>query len=248
MLAFPASQGEQVMSKILKRVEEASTRLGEKVDEAIATKPFSRVMRRESWGDHQRAEYSPFEQSLVKATVSKEGYADLLAQTWYIYDALETKTEQMLDDPVASRVIFKDLYRREHVAADAAFFAGPDWKGTYPILPVVQEYCDRINNASPAQFVAHHYVRYMADLSGGLFIAAALRDAWKLNGEGLTYYDFAEIGDAAEFKQQYRSILDDLPVDAATKKLIIEEVMVAYEYNIELATLLGDKHLVAAQA
>ncbi|HEX9695242.1 MAG TPA: biliverdin-producing heme oxygenase [Actinomycetota bacterium] len=236
------------MSEILKRVEEASKRLGEKVDEAIATKPFSRVMRRESWGDHQRAEYSPFEQSLVKGTISKEGYADLLAQTWYIYDALEAKTEELTGDAVASRVIFKDLARRDLVAADAAFFAGADWKSLYPILPAVKEYCERILAATPAQFVAHHYVRYMADLSGGLFIAAALREAWKLDGEGLTYYDFDAIGDAAEFKQQYRSILDDLPVDAPSKKLIIEEVMVAYEYNIELATLLGDKHLVAQQA
>ena len=236
------------MSDILKRVEAATAQLGAKVDEAIATKPFSRVMRRESWGDHQRAEYSPFEQALVKATVSKEGYADLLAQTWRIYAALEAKTEELLDDPVASRVIFKDLYRRNHVAADATFFAGADWKSMYPSLPVIDEYCDRIRDASPAQFVAHHYVRYMADLSGGLFIAAALREGWNMGDEGLTYYDFKEIGDAAEFKQQYRSILDDLPVDAPSKKLIIEEVMVAYEYNIELATVLGDKHLIAADA
>lgn len=236
------------MSDIVKRVEQAASRFSKTVDEAIASKPFSRVMRRESWGDHQRAEYSPFEQSLVKATVTKEGYADLLAQTWHIYDALETKTETLLDDPIASRVIFKDLYRRDRVAADAVYFAGADWKRVFPARPVVDEYCARIRNATPAQFVAHHYVRYMADLSGGLYIAAALREGWKMGDEGLAYYDFQEIGDAAEFKQQYRSILDDLPVDAATKKLIVEEVMVAYEFNIELATVLGDKHLVAAEA
>lgn len=236
------------MTKVLDKVEENKKRIGAKTLADLSSRPLSKVLRRETWGDHERAEYSPFEQALVRATISREGYADLMAQTWFIYCALEDKTDELRGHPVASRVIFDALRRRSSIERDLEFYFGTDWRSQIKPLPLTEEYCARIRAADGVQFVAHHYTRYLADLSGGLMIAAALRKAWNLDGGGLTLYDFAELGDPTEFKNGYRRILDELPIPEADKQRIIEETMVAYEYNIELAYELGNKHLAPAGA
>ena len=87
----------------------------------------------------------------------------------------------------------------------------------------------------------------MADLSGGLMIAAALRGAWG-GDDGLAYYDFNEIGDAVGFKNAYRAALNELPLDVEGKIDFISEVIVAYEYNIEMGRILAERHLEPAGA
>jgi heme oxygenase len=231
------------MSVVLERVREKQARAAAKLAVDVRTKPMSQLVRGETWADHQQAQYSPFEVALAKGTISREGYGDLLGQVIPIYEALTAREAELADDPVASRVIFPELERRPAVEADLAFFAGPDWAERVELLDVSREYAERIRNANPIQFVAHHYNRYLADLSGGLMIAAALKRAWDLDGDGLRYYDFADIPDANAWKTNYRNVLDTLPIDDEQKTELVFEVIVAYEYNIVMAEQLAERHL-----
>lgn len=235
------------MSKILERVEESKARLRPKLMEELGKKALSRLLRRESWPDHERAQYSPFEMSLAEGTLSREGYADLLAQVQPVYVALEAREKELAADPIANAVMFPELHRSERVAEDLDFF-WPEWRNEAVLLPVTVEYVARIRAANPIQFIAHHYNRYLADLSGGLMIAAALKRAWSLDGDGLRYYEFPEISDAMAWKDGYRARLDGLPLSIEEKMSLIEEVMVSYEYNIEMANVLGEKYLAPAGA
>ena len=232
---------------ILERAEENKNRLAPKLREELAKKPLSRLLRRESWPDHERAQYSPFEMALAEGTISSAAYRDLLAQVLPVYIALEERGEELRGDPIGGSVYFPEVLRTESVEADLDFY-WPTWRAEAQLLPVSQEYVARVRSAEPIQFVAHHYNRYLADLSGGLFIAEALRKAWNLNGQGLKYYEFPGIPDAMAWKDGYRSVLDGLPLEIEDKIDLIGEVMVAYEYNIEMAERLADQYLQPASA
>jgi heme oxygenase (biliverdin-producing, ferredoxin) len=230
------------MSEILDRVEENKNRIAAKLREELKEKPLSKLLRRESWPDHERAQYSPFELALAGGTISSAAYRDLLAQVLPVYIALEERGEELKDDPIGGQVYLPEVLRSKGVEADLDYY-WPTWRAEAQMLPVTQEYVARVRSATPVHFVAHHYNRYLADLSGGLMIAAALKQAWNLNGDGLRYYEFDEISDANTWKGAYRAMLDGLPLDIEGKLDLIGEVMVAYEYNIEMADRLADTYL-----
>lgn len=232
---------------ILERVEQNKSRIAPKLREELERKPLSRMLRRDTWPDHERAQYSPFEMALAGGTISSAAYRDLLAQVLPVYVALEKRGEELRDDPIAGRVYFPEVLRTKNVEADLDFY-WPTWRAEVQFLPVTEEYIARVREAAPIRFVAHHYNRYLADLSGGLMIAEALRRAWNLNGGGLRYYEFSNISDANAWKTNYREVLDALPLDIDGKLELIGEVMVAYEYNIEMAERLADMYLQPAGA
>src|SRR2546428_9062473 len=142
------------MATVLNRTsQEVTTRLPEQLLEELSRRKLSQIMRRQTWPDHERAEYSAFEQALVNATLSREAYADRLAQVHLIYAALEDRAEEMRSDPVAGPVIFPELHRKDAVEADLRFYLGSDWRAKTEILPVTLAYAKRIRGATPAQFV-----------------------------------------------------------------------------------------------
>lgn len=230
------------MSSVLDRVAQSKERLAPKLAEELARRPLSKLLRRESWPDHERAQYSPFEVALAEGTISKEAYLDLLREVHPVYVALEARAAELADDPMVSTVLHPDLRRQEAIAADIAFFSDGNRSVRLDLLSGTLEYIDRIRTVEPLRYVAHHYNRYLADLSGGLMICDALAKAWNLDGDGLRYYDFPGIPNANEFKDAYRGTLDALPLDVEGKLTLIEEVMVGYEFNIEMAEALAERH------
>jgi heme oxygenase len=230
------------MSEILERVEARKNQIADKLRVELESKPLSRMLRRDTWPDHERAQYGPFEVALAGGTISSAAYRDLLAQVLPVYLALEARGEELKDDPVGSNVYLPEVLRAKAIEADLDFY-WPTWRIESKMLSVTQEYVARVRNATPVQFVAHHYNRYMADLSGGLMIAAALRNAWQLNGDGLRYYQFDEIDDPDTWKGAYRAMLDSLPLDVEGKIELIGEVMLAYEFNIEMTENLAATYL-----
>lgn len=230
------------MSIVLERVAENSKRLAPKLAEELEKKPLSRLLRRESWPDHERAQYSPFEMALATGKISKEAYLDLLREVHPVYVALEARAEMLAGDPMVSTVLNPELRRQDAVATDIKFFEGEAKTVKLDLLPVTQEFVNRIMTVEPVRYIAHHYNRYLADLSGGLMISAALRQAWRLDGAGLTYYDFTTLGDPNEFKADYREAMDALPLDTSGKLELLEEVMVAYEFNIAMTSILAERH------
>lgn len=231
------------MSAVLERVEESKKRFRPKLEEELDKKPLSGLLRRETWSDHERAQFSPFELSLAEGTITKEGYAELILNILPVYEALEARIEELKDDPMVSQFHIPELARVPFLKKDLAFFYGDSV--ALDLLPGTLEYVERIRNAGPVAFIANHYTRYMADLSGGLMIYGALHKAWG-NDEGLSYYDFSAIGDPIGFKNAYRQALNDLPLDTEGKFELITEAMIAYEYNIEMGRELAAKHIAAA--
>ena len=97
-------------------------------------------------------------------------------------------------------------------------------------------YCYRLNEIAekdPYLLIAHHYTRYIGDLSGGQILKGIAKKA--LNppeGEGLHFYDFPMIDDAKAFKTDYRAVLDGLEVNEHQVNTLITEANYAFRLNM----------------
>lgn len=199
--------------------------------------PFSAALRERSSGAHSSSEHSGFMADLMKGEGTRDDYVALVAQHWFIYAALEAAAERMRRDPVASVFITDRLTRLPALEADLEFLIGPDWRAQVEPLPTTRAYVERIEQVGatwPGGFVAHHYTRYLGDLSGGLFIGRLMARRFGFETLGSGFYIFADIADPKAFKEVYREQLDAAPWDADEQARVIDEVLRAYRFNTEL--------------
>ncbi|KAA9108407.1 heme oxygenase (biliverdin-producing) [Microbacterium rhizomatis] len=205
--------------------------------------PFSAALRERSSGAHSGSEHAGFMSDLMQGKGTRDDYVALVAQHWFIYEALESAADRMRADPVASVFLSDRLTRIPALEADLEFLIGADWRDRIEPLPTTQRYVDRINAVAatwPGGFVAHHYTRYLGDLSGGQFIGRLMARQFGFETNGIGFYLFADIADPKAFKEYYREQLDAAPWDAAEQERVIDEVLVAYQFNTDLFIDLAD--------
>lgn len=86
--------------------------------------------------------------------------------------------------------------------------------------------------------MAHHYVRYLGDLSGGQAIGRMLDRAFGLGGAGLSFYDFPMR--PKPYKDAYRARLDELGLSSRENVRIVDEVKIAFGLNQAVFDELSD--------
>ena len=202
---------------------------------------LSARVRTASWAAHGDAEGSGFMAQLMAGELPAESFAQLVAQQWFLYDAIETAAVGVAD-PVLDRVAIPEVARAAALAADAAHWFGPDWRDVVSPLPETVQYCDRVRTVAgtwPPGLVAHHYVRSMGDLSGGPMIGRAAAKAYGLVGEGVAFYRFADLDDGPAYKARYRELLDEAPWSSEDQDRFIDEVLVAYALSTAMLDALA---------
>ncbi|WP_233515280.1 biliverdin-producing heme oxygenase [Marinitenerispora sediminis] len=207
--------------------------------------PFSERLRAATWHRHTDAEEHGFTRALLAGRLSREGYAAMVAQHYFAYAALEEVAEALAEDPVAGPVVTRDLYRLPALRLDLAALYGPHWaQAVRPSRPTTT-YVARIRQTLdwPAGYVAHHYTRYLGDLSGGQFIRRVAARSYGLGADaGAAFYDFGALGSLPAFKAAYRERLDALPLDEGERERVIDETRLAYQLNVEVLADLGRRH------
>ncbi|GAA1800974.1 biliverdin-producing heme oxygenase [Actinomadura chokoriensis] len=204
---------------------------------------FSARLRAATWDDHGDNEGSAYMTALVEGRLGREEYAVLIAQLHPVYDLLEEAADRMAADPVAGRFDLAGLRRRDALEADLGYFYGPRWPARIEPNAATARYCDRLREVCfdwPAGFVAHHYTRYLGDLSGGQYIGRQVRRAFGLSAgdDGAAFYRFP--GKPKDYKDRYRVLLDSAPWDAAEQARVIGEVKAAYRLNAAVTAELGE--------
>ncbi len=196
---------------------------------------FSERLRQLSWQDHEEAATSRFVHALFSGALPLAGYTALAAQHHFIYSALEAVGDTMRDHPDAGPFVFDELRRVAPLERDLVALVGDDWRTTIEPLPSTVAYCARISATAgdwPGGFIAHHYTRYLGDLSGGQMIARAVGRAYEfVDGAGMAFYQFDAIDDLDAFKARYRGLLDGLPWDVDEQNRVIAELKAAYRHN-----------------
>ncbi|WP_245681866.1 heme oxygenase (biliverdin-producing) [Actinomadura kijaniata] len=203
---------------------------------------FAAELRAATWGDHGDNEGSAYMSALVEGRLGREEYAALVGQLYHVYDLLEQAADALAGDPVAGPFAFADLRRRDALRADLAYLHGPDWADRIAPNAATRAYCDRLREVCfdwPGGFVAHHYTRYLGDLSGGQYIGRQVQRTLGLgrDDDGVLFYRFP--GKPKAYKDAYRELLDAAPWDEAERARVVAEVRRAYRLNADLTAELS---------
>lgn len=202
------------------------------LDQPTTELTLSVAMREGSQAEHQAAEDSAFMSELLGGRVNERGYADYLLRLRQVYAVMEEVVRAHLDHPAVAAVHDAALERLTVIDADLDHWQ-PGGEHTVD-SPAADAYCARLHAAAcewPALLVAHHYTRYLGDLSGGQAIGRILDRTFELHGAGIAFYDFPEIEKPKIYKDGYRSRLDGLGLDAAEQDRVVEEVKAAFRLN-----------------
>ncbi|RYJ02301.1 MAG: biliverdin-producing heme oxygenase, partial [Actinomycetales bacterium] len=156
-----------------------------------------------------------------------------------VYEALETTAADLAGDPLASAVVDPAIERLAAIDADLDHWL-PEGPRTVD-SPAAAAYRDRVLAAGAwgGLLAAHHYTRYLGDLSGGQAIGRILDRAFELDGNGIAFYDFPEIEKPKIYKDGYRARLDGLGLSDADIARVVDEVKVAFRLNQALFTELA---------
>ncbi|WBB67854.1 biliverdin-producing heme oxygenase [Micromonospora sp. WMMD812] len=202
---------------------------------------FATRLREFTRADHATAQGTGYFDALLAGRLDRAGYAALAGQLYFVYETLEQAAEAMRDDPVAGRFVFDELHRLPALAADLRHLIGPDWQTRTGPGEATSEYRQRLREVAftwPLGFVAHHYTRYLGDLSGGQIMRRALHRSYGLGEDGTSFYTFPGV-DPRSFKQRYRKLLDEAPWDAVDQDRFLDEVSHAYRLNTAMVDELG---------
>jgi len=207
---------------------------------------FSTLIRTASHEQHTEAETSTFMSDLLGGRLGVDAYARYTEQLWFVYEALEADAERLADDPVAGPFVRPELLRHTALERDLAHLRGPDWRATLTALPATQAYAARVTECTrrwPGGYVAHHYTRYLGDLSGGQIIRGKAEQTWGFarKGDGVRFYVFEDISNPAAFKRSYRRLLNGVRADDLEKQRIIAECKRAFALNTSVFRALGEE-------
>lgn len=212
------------------------------LDQAVISTPLSVAMREGTQAEHTAAENSGFMSELLAGRVNEQGYADYLMRLRMVYEAIETTGRQLAGDPAVAAVLDPALERLATIDADLDHWVGG---GDVTVdSPAAEAYRDRIlatTDWAPL-FVAHHYTRYLGDLSGGQAIGRILDRTFDLDGAGRSFYAFPEIPKPKPYKDRYRARLDTIgeALGDEGSARIVDEVKAVFALNQALFEELGE--------
>ncbi|KAJ7867974.1 hypothetical protein B0H13DRAFT_2064844 [Mycena leptocephala] len=224
------------------------------------SQPLSDVLREGTKKAHEEVEVSPAAATMLRGELDKEEYVRFLMMLWHIYNTFERGLERHQNHPVLEPTYNPTLLARAPpLSADIAHLLGvreADWKSHRIHLqlmaaqpPALTSYVARIQSISdspdPSPLLAHAYVRYLGDLSGGQTIQRALAKAYglKMGGAGLSFYAFKELrsskqatqGEMKRIKEWFRAGMNKGAGDnVEVKAAVMDEASRVFEYTGEI--------------
>ncbi|MCX5412980.1 heme oxygenase (biliverdin-producing) [Streptomyces sp. NBC_00059] len=215
------------------------------MDATATTTPFSTLIRTASHEQHTEAESSTFMSDMLGGRLGVDAYTRYTEQLWFVYRALEDGAQALREDPVAGPFIQPELMRRAELERDLAHLRGEGWREGLEPLPATAAYAERVAECArewPAGYIAHHYTRYLGDLSGGQIIRGTAEKTWgfERKGDGVRFYVFEQISNPAAFKREYRELLDAVDADDLEKQRIVDECKRAFALNTAVFRELGE--------
>lgn len=208
----------------------AATATADQVDVAALVREASRPA-------HEAAESRGFVTRLMGGELSLAEYVRYLAQYAWVYEALEGRTHQ-LGEP---SLFDARLDRFGAMVHDLEALGAVDWRQEHPMLPATAAYVRHLQTVrnDDMRYLAHHYTRYLGDLSGGQAIAALVARHYGATPDQLSYYDFSELGSPVRYKEGYRAAMNELALSPAQIDDLVDEVSLSFAMNSAIFDALG---------
>ncbi len=168
-------------------------------------------LRMETAQAHDRAESSRFVVDLMEGLLGVPAFIALQEQALLFYRAMEQALDSFQDNPCVQYVADRRLDRAQRLEHDVQMLGGNVQPTPLPATAAYIQELERIADQQDAPaMIAHHYVRYLGDLSGGQVIASKMERLLQISPEALTFYEFDSLGKLKPYKDHYRESLDKL--------------------------------------
>lgn len=201
----------------------------------VMATPLSVRLRTETTELHRLAERSGIMHGLLRGHLDRGEYVALLRALHAVYASLERRMHAWPAGSPLQRFTDPALDRTVAIEEDLVALHGAGWEREVPLLAAGANYAARIDRATDAELVAHSYVRYMGDLSGGQSLGRVIARALTLpNEDGVAFYRFEGIPDVDGFKAQFRASLDAWSIDEATADDVVREAQDAFRLNVRV--------------
>ncbi len=187
---------------------------------------------------HVAAERSGIIRELLRGGGTRDGYATLLRNLLPAYRELERGLERHANLPGVGLLAKPALYRAGAIEADLEGLAGPRWGETLVLLPEGEHYARCIAAAADGdgiRLIAHAYLRYFGDLSGGRIMQRLLAKSLGLSAAVLAYYEFPDIADIAAFKADYRAAIDLAGAEIGDAAPVLDAAAAGFQLNIAIS-------------
>ncbi|TFK40749.1 hypothetical protein BDQ12DRAFT_679958 [Crucibulum laeve] len=225
------------------------------------TQPLATLLRESTHEAHETVENSPSAKLLLSGGLAQDEYIRYLMMLWHVYDTFERALDRHAAHPTLEPTYNPTLLARAPLlAADISYLLGvqesswqthPMYLSLFSSMPgPLQDYVSRIQEISdssdPSPLLAHSYVRYLGDLSGGQTIRHVISKAYDLDeteGLGLSFYAFKELrtakpasqGEMKRIKDWFRAGMNAAgETSAAVKVAVIAEANMAFNLNAGL--------------
>ena len=183
---------------------------------------------------HAEAERAGIMPRLLRGQIDRATYCALLRNLHTIYAALEPALALHAAHPLVAPLHAPTLRRQQALAADLELLHGEGWAAEIPVRPAAADCAQRLVG-QPERLVAHAYVRYLGDLSGGQMLSRIVTESLHLDpGIGVAFYDFGGASDVERLSHRLRQGLDSLPADAASAERIVTEAQLSFGLHIRL--------------
>lgn len=197
---------------------------------------FSRRLREFTATGHDDVEHRGFIVGLMDGSLNRRAYAMLLNQYALIHARLERRMRDFADHPVLAPFVDSRLDRHARTVSDLIMIG----EMGLPVVSATADYLHRLDAIStPEELLAHHYTRYLGDLSGGQAIGARMAEHYGLGTDELTIWDYSALGGIAAYKDSYRAKLDGVSGCGGDEFIVSFEAGTAFELNSEILTQLG---------
>ncbi|MDK7750999.1 biliverdin-producing heme oxygenase [Brevibacterium sp. UMB10442] len=204
------------------------------------TLSFSQRLRKETQREHSEAESERFIVDLMAGRLDRNAYIALLEQYAVLYPALESAVQAASAGSVLAMFDHPGLARTQAINDDLDQLLGSDRQPPVA-LEATRFLAEHFQSeVSPEQLLAHHYLRYLGDLSGGLAIGKLVKRHYSIEDEALNMWRFPGINKPKLFKDDYRAKLDAVTLTREQQEAVIAEAELGFRLNKAIFRQLGE--------
>ena len=179
--------------------------------------------------------------NFTEDTMDRATYRHFLSQLYFLYVAMEEELRGSAEHPMVGPVHFPDeLERKAAIEQDLEFYYGPAWRGAISCLPSMTRYVERVREVGrgdhPELLIAHAYVRYLGDVSGGQIIKRIVGRLLSLpaDGAGIAFFEFGHMESIPKFKDFYNARMNSLEISDETKESLVEEAKTSFQMTVDV--------------
>ncbi len=198
-------------------------------------RPLGQRLKEDNWDLHQQAEHDTLPQHLVRGTIPRETYAELLGQQYLAARVLDEAIKAKRDEvPILKELVADIQLQTPYLEKDLAHW-GVDTATLEPSPGTAGLIADieRSRDENPIRLFGLHYVREGAN-NGNKYVALMLRRAWGIDDmAGFNYLD--PYGDQQRpLWESFKTRLNEIELTEAEKTEIVAAARSMFEHIIAM--------------